>query len=239
MSFDLHLATTCDHQVFRELVLMGDDRRELRLSKPLGASAVKVYASDNLIPSSMYSIVYDDESLTVNQPRMIRFKEKWRSPNDTFEVTYVTLVDSCPKCDGREALDDISYTVKGGLRQARDEILLLQNAEKWTITEIKSNPFHTFIGTSLVTLLGERITDVNFLVTKVTGEINNTLQKFTDLQNQYRLTNRSMTDGEILETIENVEVDQDDEDPTILRATVTIRAASGKSVDYEQALKLV
>lgn len=238
MSFDLHLATTCDHLVFRELALMESDRRTIRLDKPLAAASLSLYATGNPLPKSVYSIVYDPVSVDPNQLRMIYFNQRWQSPNDYFEVTYRTYKQYCAKCSGLGALDDISFTVKGALREARDERLLLQNLEKWTITEIRSNPFHSFVGTSLVSLLGERITDLAFLNSKIIQEINTTLSKYSDLQDQYKLTGRPMTDGETLQSVDNIEVVQDENDPTILHVTVTVKAASGKSVDYEQYLKV-
>lgn len=239
MSFDLHLPTTCDHKIHRELVTLDDDKQSLRVSKILAsAKNVAIYASDSLIPKTMYIIISDPTSLVVNQPRMVYLKEKWRSPGDFFEITYVTLKNTCPKCAGLESIDDISYDVRGGLRKNREEKLLLQNVEKWTVTEIGSNPFHQFIGTSLVTFLGDRVTDINFLATKITQEINLTLQKFADMQNQYRLTGRAITDGETLENVENIQVAPDDDDPTILRADVTVIARSGRSVDFAQYLKI-
>ena len=61
---------------------------------------------------------------------------------------------------------------------------------------------------------------------------------FQDMQNQYKLSRRPITDGEILDTIENISVTQDPTDPTILLVTVTLTAKSGKSVDYAQYLKI-
>jgi len=239
MSFDLNLPTTCNHRIYRELTLLDSDGKSLRISKPLGASTnTDVFASDNLISRTLYNIVYDPETIAVNQPRMIQFKEKWKSPSDFFEISYTTIRSFCPKCTGLEVLDDISYDVRGRWLLARDEKLLLQNLEKFTVTEITSNPFHNFVGTSLVSLLGKTISDIDFLVTQITQEINNSLKKLSDLQSQYIFAGRTMTDGEILDTVENIDVTQDQKDLTVLRADITVTAKSGKSVEYSQFLKI-
>jgi len=240
MSFDLNLPTVCNHRVFRELVPLDVDRRSLRLAKPLSSAVdIKVYASENQVPKTMYSIIYDTQMLRTHQTRMIYLKSKWRQPKDFFEVTYITIKNYCSKCVGLETLDDTSYNVKGQLIEARDEKLLLQNLEKFTVTEIRSNPFHSFIGTSLVSLLGERISDLDFLSTKITQEINSSLQKFSDMQNQYKQAGRTLTDGETLESIDRIEVNQDENDPTILRADVTCTAKSGKTIMYSQYIRTV
>jgi len=239
MSFDLNLPTVCNHKIYKELTSLGTDLRSLRLSKPMSSTMnIQVYASEDMVPKVEYSVVDDSEAIDVNRPRMIYFKDKWSTVEDFFEVTYVTLRSFCPRCIGLKVLDDISYDVRGALINVRDEKLLLQNLEKFTVTEVESNPFHNFIGTSLISLIGEKIIDVNFLTTKIIQEINATLEKLRDLQVQYKATGRDVTDGELLETIENVEVKIDEEDPTVLRADVTVTAKSGKSVDFVQYLKI-
>lgn len=238
MSFDLNLNIVCNHLIYRELVILGTNRRDLRVSKVLAASRVSVYASNNLIPSSMYEVVTDPRTINVQQPRMIQLKNKWKSPTDFFEISYTTIKGYCPKCVGLEVLDDISYDVKGDLRIIRNEKLLLQNLEKFVVTEIGSNPFHAWMGTGLVNLLGDKILDVNFLTTRVTQEINQVLEKFKDLQEQYRLTGRTMTDGEILDSVQDINVEFDQNDPTILRADISVTARSGKSMEFSQVLQI-
>lgn len=239
MSFDLNLPTVCNHQIYRELASLAPDRRSLRVTKPIAsAGSVVVYASNNMISRSLYSIVGDPETIDVNRPKMVYFNRKWRSPDDLFEVTYVTMSGFCPKCVALDVLDDISINAKGQLKEVRDERLLLQNMEKFTVTEVRSNPFHVFIGSSLVTLLGEKISDVDFLINRITQEISSSLTKFMDLQEQYRLSGRALTDGEALESIDSIEVTQDVDDPTILRADVECTARSGKPVEFSQTLKI-
>jgi hypothetical protein len=110
MSFDLYLATVCNHRIYKESITLDTDRVSLRLSKPLASSNLELYASDNLVPKSEYSITFDPKTIYVNQPRMIILKKKWKSTEDYFEATYVTLKGFCPKCAGLDKIDDVSYT---------------------------------------------------------------------------------------------------------------------------------
>lgn len=238
MSYDISLPTVCNHKIFKELIPLGSDLRSLRMAQPLASSVdIQVFASDDLVPKTMYSVIYDPTTINVNQPRMVYLNKRWKQPRDFFQISYVTLRSFCPKCVGLEVLDDYSYNVKGQLVLARDEKLLLQNLEKWTVTEILSNVFHHFIGTSLVSLLGEKIADLDYLATKITQEINSALTKFSDMQDQHRQSGRALTNGEILSSVDNIEVLPDENDPTILRCTVSCMAKSGKSIEYEQYLK--
>jgi hypothetical protein len=239
MSFDLNLLTVCNHRIYRELVDLAPDRRSLRVAQPIASSNVEVFASNDEIPSSDYTLIYDPLAINVQQPRMIFLNKKWDSLEDYFEVGYNTLSGFCPKCAGLKTIDDISYDVKGELYTIRNEALLLQNLEKFTVTEIRSNPFHTFIGTGLVSMLGTKYSDAAYMSTKITQEITTSLNVLKDLQDQYQFSGRSMTDGELLDNIDNVRVSIDRNDPTIIRADVTATAKSGKSVDYSQFLRQI
>jgi len=239
MSFDLNLITRCDHRVYKELTALEDDFRSIRLEKPIGSTDnIRVYAMDNLLSPSLYDIVPDPEQIDVNRDRIIKLKDEWRSPRDYFEITYLTLSSFCAKCSGSNTLDDISYNVRGGLYTIRDEALLMQNIEKFVITTINSNPFHQFIGTGLVGLIGNKIANTSFLVSQITSEITRTLQKLQDLQAQYQMTGRAITPGEMLESVNDIQVTSDEEDPTILRATISVTAQSGKPVQFTQILRL-
>lgn len=238
MSYDLNITTICDHRIYRELVTLESDRRSIRLSKPLSSSNLDLYASENLVPKTSYTIIYDPQTTTINQPRMIYLDSRWKQVEDYFEVVYVTFKGFCPKCAGLEVIDDIKYDIRGHFSTVRNENLLLQNLEKFTVTEIQSNAFHTFIGTSLVNLLGQRITDTSFIASKVTQEISSTLEVLKSLQEQYVSIGREMTSGELFDTVQNIQVRFDEVDPTIIRTDVTVLAQSGKNVDFTQFLQL-
>lgn len=235
MSFDLNLTAVCNHRIYRELSTLASDRRSLRVSKPIATTAnVNVYASDELVPKVDYIIVTDPVSPIPNLQKMVYFKEKWKAVEDYFEVSYNVLGGYCSKCLARGTLYDWSYDVRGQLSTVINENLLMQNVEKFTITELQSNPFHMYIGTSLVTLLGQRLSDVGYMTTRVTQEIQTTLGKLKDMQQQYARTGRAVTPGELLDQVVQVNVTQDTNDPTILRADITVTAQSGKTLSYTQ-----
>lgn len=236
MSFDLNLATPCNHLVYRELSPIGTDRKTLKMLKPVAITAtIQVFATDNLIPASMYEI---RNNVADNQEKVIVFRKLWRSPSDYFEVNYQTVSSYCSKCSGSKYLDDIQWDIRGNLQVLRDERLLMQNVEKWVITRINSNPFHTFIGNGLVDLIGTKINNVLFISGQIKTEITRSLQKFQDMQAQYKQTGRAITDGETLQSIQNVTVRQDANDPTVMQADVTVTAASGKTVEFSQLIRM-
>ncbi len=238
MSYDLKINTICNHRIYRELVLLEDDRRTIIMSQPLAASNTELFASNDLVPKSAYNIISDPDTITVQQPRLIQLNRKWQSIEDYFELNYITLSGFCPKCAGLNELDDISYGIRGALQVRRNEELLLQNMMKFTVTEKQSNPFHTYVGTFLVKLLGQKIIDSSYISTKITQEISATLDVLKSLQDQYRFTDRPVTDGELMDEIQNVKIRFDEEDPTIIRTEISVTAKSGRTVDYTQFLQL-
>ncbi len=238
MSFDLSLATLCDHVVYKELDVIDDDLRTIRLQKPLASSKISLFASDNIVPDSMYDIVQDPLTIDVSMSRMIYLKKEWRSTTDFFEITYRTISSYCTKCNGTNNLDDLTFNVKGSLTTTRDEPLLVQNLEKFVVTRLNSNAFHTFIGTGIEGLIGTRLNNVEFLVTQLKSEVTRGLQKLQDLQSQYRLSGRVVTPGEILQSIDNITVTQDVQDPTVFRIDVTVTAESGQTVEFAQFIRL-
>lgn len=239
MSYDLNIATVCDHKVYREPVSLASDRKTIKFTKPLASSNLDLYASDDLVPKTEYTILFDSAQPPQSKTnKMIVFRNKWKAVEDYFEISYQTLSPYCPKCVGMDQIDDISYDIRGNLLLNRNESLLLQNVEKFTVTDLQSNAFHPFIGTGLVGLLGQRITNQAYITSKVTQEITSTLTVFQDLQRQYMSAGRTMTVGEILDAILSIKVNFDAADPSILRADIAIRARSGKTVNFSQFLKI-
>jgi hypothetical protein len=238
MSFDLNLETVCDHRIYKEPTTLASDRQSIRVGSPIASSGVEVFASDSVVPKTYYILILDPTQLVINQARMIYLKKKWKSVEDFWNISYVTLSNFCPKCVGFNTLNDISYDIRGNLLTIRNEPLLLQNLEKFTVTELQTNPFQVFIGTNLVKLIGQKISDPSYISSRVTQEITSTLQVLKDLQSQYTATGRSVTNGELLNSVDSVKVNFDENDPTILRADVTVTAKSGRSVSFSQFLQV-
>jgi hypothetical protein len=236
MSFDYKLARTCDHQIFWEIAEFDtEDMRSLYVSKPIISSHLRVRVSGNLLASSDFSLV--DDLSTTYAPKKVYLKERQKSIDDTYEVTYITDYLHCPKCVGLKVLDDLQFSTEGKIVVAKDEYLLLQNVEKNVITELGSNTFHTWEGTSLIDLTGSRIMDTDYLKTKISQDVNAALNKFKSMQNQQLATQRPMSDGEILESVDSVIVSQDVVDPTVFRVDIVVRSRSNKSLTYQQYLK--
>jgi len=239
MSFDLNIAAVCNHRIYRELSELADDRLSLRVQRPIAATAnIDLYASDILVPKVDYIVVNDPTVIDVAyQALMIVFKKLWKSTEDFFEICYNTVSGYCPKCSGHGTLNDSFYDVRGQLATVRNEKLLSQNLEKFTITQKNSNPFHLYIGTSLVELLGQKIYDMDYMVNRITQEIQTTLNMLKNLQIQYQKTGRAVTSGELLDKVLQITVTRDQSDPTIMRADAVVTAKSGNPLTFTQYMQ--
>ena len=87
-------------------------------------------------------------------------------------------------------------------------------------------------------LLGQKIIDSSYFSTKITQEVSATLDVLKSLQDQYIISDRPVTNGELLDSIQNIQVRFDTEDPTIIRTDIAVTAKSGRTVDYTQFLQL-
>ena len=236
MSFDIKLTAKCDHLVYREQTTIDADLHILRTLYPIASiGTVRVYACGNLIPNTMYNIVNDPNDTAV---RVIYFKNRWKSPSDFFEINYLTMINYCNKCIGTGYLDDPNYDTQGNLAVLKDEYLLMQNVEKFVITEITSNPFHQEIGTALNSLIGQRVTNLSFLISQITSQVTMGLKKLQDFQTQLIKAERDVSLGERLQTVNSVNVTQNTNDPSILTVVVSVTTASGKTVQFEQTMKI-
>jgi|GEM_PF-4219232 hypothetical protein len=240
MSYDLNLTTLCDHLVFKELTFLETDAQTIYLSRPVASStALTVWITGNVLPFSFYNLITNPDTTNPSQVRYIKLNQPWPSPTDYFEINYITRSPFCTKCQGFNYLDDISYDINGDIVEISNEPLLMQNIEKFVITEIGSNPFFTFIGSGLGALIGTRVTNPQFLISQITSQITNSLNQLKSLQQQYALTGRPMTPGELLATINNISVQQDNNDPTIFRADISVTAQSGNTVQTTQVIKAI
>ena len=198
-----------------------------------------VWVADNMMPSNMYTVVTDSTAQDPALVRYIKLNQKWQSPQDYFEISYNTFSGYCVKCNGFNYLDDISYDITGDLSVARDEQLLMQNVEKFVVTQLRSNKFYPSIGTNIESLVGQKFSNIQFVASQVTSQITASLNKFKYLQQQYILTGRPVTPGEILQNINSVTATPDASDPTLLNVLVSVSAQSGKTIEFTQIIKRV
>jgi hypothetical protein len=153
------------------------------------------------------------------------------------EVSYVTLLNNCPKCLAVKTLDDLSYTTSGDFQMAKKEYLLLQEVEKAIVTKVGTNIFHDWYGTGLHDLIGSKITDLEFVRAKILEQVSSAVDKVRNVQKQLVASNRKVDPGELFGELLGVDLEET-ADPTIVSVTVTFTAQSGKNLAFTQLIDL-
>jgi len=238
MSLDIKIQNLCDHVVNWEQGALQADRRSVLFQKPIASKAsLSVRMNNVIISPSQYSVEVDYDILASDRPFLVVFKQRTKLFQPLVEAQYTTIPTFCRKCLGLKYVDDFEYVNDKDLSSVRDEELLLQNVEKYIVTKIQSNPFHSWMGTGLHTVVGSKVLDADLLITRMTEQVNSAIDKLKTVQRQLQASGREVTPGELFGDLLSLTVTQM-EDPSAFNIVVRFTAQSGKGLVYEQPVDL-
>lgn len=238
MSQDIKIQNKCDHQINWESLNFEQDRVSIYLTYPVAATVSVLLKINNVIvPQTSYFLYKRSDVLTIDQTWAIQLRTKNKLYQPLIEAQYLTFSRYCPKCVGVNVLDDLIYSQKGDFLMAEKEYLLVQNVEKYIVTNLSSNIFHNWVGTNLNKLVGKKIFDLDLLNREIISEVNNAMDKLRTVQTQLLATAASVDPGEILDKVLSITTEKTD-DPTTVMVTVSFTAKSGKPIEYSQFLEL-
>jgi hypothetical protein len=238
MSIDLKIQNLCDHTVNWEVGQMQPDRRSVLFAKPIASTAsLGVRVNNVVIDPSRYSVQVKDEVVSADKPFYVVMTFKVKDYQPLVEAQYVTISTFCRKCAGINYTDDFEYINGKDIRTCKDEELLLQLVEKYIVTILGSNPFHSWVGTGLSAMIGVKITDPDMLATRMKEQCNNAIEKLKNVQKQMQATGREMSPGELFGDLISMSVAQGT-DPGIYTITVKFTSQSGKPLQYDQRVRL-
>ena len=240
MSIDYKIQNKCDHVINWEDIPLQADRKTVYLSYPVGSEASLQLRINNVVwNKSLYNITtnktYKDG---IFSKTYIMFKDSTKLFNPLVEARYTTTSSFCPKCAGVKYLDDIIYGPNRDVVTVKDEYLLIQTLEKFIITKLNSNPYHTWLGTSLHTLIGSKINNLSFIKSKVFDDVKKAVDDLKGTQDQYVKSGRDVSHGELFGDLLSIEVNPDTVDPTTVSVLVKFTARSGKALLFEQLMEL-
>lgn len=150
------------------------------------------------------------------------------SQNPYFTVTYTVAPNLCLRCLTTEVENDYRFDAQGATLMVRDENLLYQSVLKYLLTEIKSNVYHAWYGSTLTTLIGSKV--VGGTETGIRQSVSNALTAFKALQDAQAKYQR-ITAKERLFAVDAVEVSQSPADPTVFYVQVSVRNYANEPVD--------
>lgn len=238
MSIDIKIQNNCDHVINWERVSLPVDRRSLSPTYPLGSTVSLSVRINNVVMSSDSYTTSLNNDLTLSPTSTVKLNTVCPLYFPLVEMQYVTLKTYCPKCLGIATLDDYVYGPNKDVLTVKDEFLLIQTLEKLIITKLNSNPYYGWIGTTLHSLIGKKITDIDYFKTKISEDVKKCIDDLKKIEAQYISTGRSVSSGELFGNLLGVDVSVSDADPTLLNVLVRYTAQSGKTVEYQQLLQL-
>jgi len=238
MSQDFKIQNICDHRIYREKATLRANRKDILLVYPIASeTSCKVYVDGSEVAKEDYEIITISDNRNYVPKRLIRMKRRIRNQFPLVEVDYLTVLERCPKCLGVSVVDDIRISTDGDVALVKDEGYLVQQVEKFIVTQIGSNTFHNWMGTDLQSLIGTKVADIDLINSRVTNQINTAVNKLIDLQEQQIAAGRVMTPGELYGTTLGISVEETG-DYSVFEVTLSFTARSGKTIEYSQLLEL-
>jgi hypothetical protein len=245
MTIDLQAEALCDHRVHRESYVIDfvvdPDFRVIRLQQPISSDDVRVWFNDVEVfkddEAFGWSLQKDELSAEEDPKKKIVFKRPIREFFGVFDVSYSTRIELCRKCFGLGLLYDHSLDSTGTFRTVENEQKLIQGMVKFLMTKLSSNPFFTWIGSSIPDVILQGIFNPDLLESQLLTDVSAALQRLKNIQ-FHQAKVQVLTLKELLDDIISVDVIQDTQDPRIFEITVSASTAAGNEVLIKRELVL-
>lgn len=137
-----------------------------------------------------------------------------------FSVTYPVAPYLCLRCRTTEVENDFRFDAQGAALMVEDENLLYQSCLKMILTDLGSNLYHTWYGSSLVSLIGGKVLGGTAIGIK--QSVSQALTALQNLQNAQAKYQR-VTAKERLFSVDNIAVARSATDPTTFLIEVEVR----------------
>jgi phage baseplate assembly protein W len=155
--------------------------------------------------------------------------------NPSLKVTYVTVANQCPRCQGTLIENDFRFNVLGTLITVTDADLLYQECFKAILTRKGSNPYHLGYGSEIMSRIGAKLGSSVSMA--IESDIRTALEGVKALQ-ESRAQYQAVTLSERLYQINAVQVTVSEEDPTLFFADVVVTNMSQKPISLNIAFSV-
>jgi phage baseplate assembly protein W len=149
------------------------------------------------------------------------------SPEGLLDISYTTLKEFCRRCNSTGVENDIRWNDQGEMGILGGTDLLYQNVAKSILTEIGSNPYHSFYGSNALSLIGRKVNSGTAM--SLRESVNSSLNKLISVQRLQRESQDLSAEEKIL-GVESITVSQIDNDQTSLLCNVVVRSGAGQPV---------
>jgi phage baseplate assembly protein W len=144
-----------------------------------------------------------------------------------FSVTYPVAPNLCLRCLTTEVENDYRFDAQGNPLMVQDENLLYQSCLKVLLTELRSNVYYPWYGSTLNSMIGSKV--VGGTVSGLRQSVSNALTMFQNLQTAQAKYQR-ITAKERLFSVDYIDVAPSPDDPTVFLIEVGVRNYSNEAV---------
>lgn len=171
--------------------------------------------------------------------RVVLFDQPLRGGSDFVELSYSTVMQECRRCGGTGYEHDWRYDVNGNVVPIRDESLLIQELQKNFYTLRGSNPFHSWYGTGLLEAMGKKLTVGGFTQNFIVADIQQAFTRWQRIKaQQEEKIQQEVSDREYPLRLLSVNLEQSNQDPTVMFVTITIQNRSSESIQLTRGLRV-
>ena len=144
-----------------------------------------------------------------------------------FTVTYPVAQNLCLRCLTTGVENDYRFDTQGAAMMVADENLLYQSVLKVILTEIRSNIYYPWYGSTLSNLIGSKV--LGGTAAGIRQSVTTALTMFQNLQNSLSKYQR-ITAKERLFAVDGIGVTQSPTDPTVFLIEVDVRNYSSEPI---------
>ena len=207
------------------------------LASYLGIATNHEYRGQQVVPG--WCLVGDANTLSDRPTRLIRFDQRLKSIGDFVELQYTTVRQECRRCGGTGVENDWRYSKTGEIIQVRDEALLIQEIQKLFYTARGSNPFHAWYGTTLLDMIGKKLTMGGMLQNLIVSDIHSAFNRWQSIKNaQEQKVGQYVSDEEYPFRLLTVDLQQSSQDPTVIFVNLVIQSRSQKQIQLTRGLRI-
>ena len=153
--------------------------------------------------------------------------EKELDPVGLLDISYLTEKQYCRRCGSTGVENDFRLDSFGEMTMIRDHDLLYQIVAKALLTEVGSNPFHSWYGSTAMSLIGQKVNSA--VVQGLKDSVLKCLSNMIDIQSSQAQV-QTVSLKERISRVLSVEVEQIGDDVTSLLCTVVVQSASSEPV---------
>ena len=186
-----------------------------------------------------WSLINEPNTLLDRPVRLVVFDEPLRGFQSHVELNYITVRQECRRCGGLGVENDWRYNIEGNVVEVRDEALLIQEVQKIVYTVQGSNPFHNWYGTTILNMVGRKISNRGLIQNFIVSDIREAFRRWQSVKRQQEENvGQEVSDAEYPFNLLRVTLKPDVSDPTVVYVTAVVQNRSTQPIQIVRGVRL-